>query len=178
MAQEVKGFLANDGNFFISEAEADIHNAELVIRAYCVSHTPVIDADRFIEVVEALAAAVKDYLDATNRAESNKELAEWEEELVKAGVKEPFDTRPHDFSESETDLEEDQVIHVEGEVDAGPVFEQQIDGYEPVSDMGDGSQSEGVRDEREGDGTGSGISHARSVRRRKDLAAKRQTRPE
>jgi len=175
MAKVVSGFLANDGNFFISEAEADLHNAEMQIQEWCESHK--VDPDKVVQIIEALADPIKDYLRAKEAQEANivgeksPEGGWYMDRLAKAA--QTRETFRHDHTEPEPAVEEDQADEdgLGEAIDA--ILEQQIDGHEPVPDVGSGTQPEGVQHEREGNGSRSGFGHARSLRGSTSVAALR-----
>lgn len=75
----VSGFLSDDGNFFELKASADKHDAEMLIREYCVTHTPegmkilesdrpipkCIDAEKVLSIIEALADPIMEFVNAS-----------------------------------------------------------------------------------------------------------------
>jgi hypothetical protein len=64
MTKPVQGYLAEDGTFFESKSRAELHDAEMSIRAYCVSHKPPIDAEKLLVHIEALADVIQRYNNA------------------------------------------------------------------------------------------------------------------
>lgn len=154
MAKATQGFLAEDGTFFVSEREADMHTAEMKIRAFCVSHTPPIDPDKFIEITEALADTVKDYLDAKDRDETEEfEPTSQEGSGIVGGINRdtlPAWTKYNHVSG--TEIEDNQDDDQSGKAEPDAVLQFSIDGYEPVPDLGGSAQSESVLIERKSDG--------------------------
>ncbi len=70
----VRGFLTTDGNFFEHKPLAELHEAEMQIRALCVSHTPrPIDPEKFLSLIEAMADPIKAYQNAFKKCQ-DKEL--------------------------------------------------------------------------------------------------------
>ena len=141
MARATSGYLSEDGTFFETEAEADLHTAEMKIIAYCVSHTPKpIDSDKLLAAIEALAAPIKEYLNAKDRLEApkndwNREVDEWADRISPSAK-----------------TEEDQADKDESGEGIDAVLEQSVDGHEPMSNVGDGSQSEGILNKRKSHG--------------------------
>lgn len=110
--QSVSGYLTIDGNFFNTEVEARLHEAETNIRVYCVTHTSegklipegtmgedvplCIDAEKLIPIIEALADPIMEYLNA--RQEASASLPKVNEERAK-------DTKAPETREHQTDRE-------------------------------------------------------------------------
>lgn len=108
----VEGFLSDDGNFFESAVAARLHDAEMAIRAYCVTHTAdgkdvshtdkvasdafvemplCIDADKLLPIIEALAEPIMEYLNAHKEASASQ--SQINEERV--AYPEASETRKH-----------------------------------------------------------------------------------
>lgn len=151
MAKPVQGFLSDDGVFFDTFPEADMHNAEMKIRAFCVTHKPnPIDDERLFDIIEALAVPIKGYLHAKAVIEG-----------IKAGN---YRTR------QAAQAEEDKAGSDEDGTGPSSIFEQPTDGHEPMPDMGDGTSTESILGERTSDGPRSGKRNARGIRGSSRLA--------
>jgi hypothetical protein len=178
MGKPVSGFLANDGSFHETEAEADFRDAEDEIRNWCVSHTvdgvpyPV-DDNALLEYVEALADPIYRYLNAkdridveTARKETNatvgginhEESENWHHKSIADYIAEVSKTDAHSADDERT---EDVFASV---------FEQPTDRHEPVPDVGSSPPAESVLDQRPSDGSRSRKRHARGIRGGSTLA--------
>lgn len=164
MAKRVAGFLANDGSFHETEAEADFRDAEEEIRAYCVTHT--INDNVFIDVIEALADPVYRYLNAKDRIDveaTRKEvngLTSQEQSTGNGGL----DHAVRDYLATQSTVESDQADDEGTEDRLTSLLEQPTDGHEPMPDVGSGPSAESVLEQREGDGSRSRKRHARGIR--------------
>ncbi len=107
MAKPVEGFMSEAGVFFSTLAEAELHDAELAIRAKCAK------ADRFIELIEAMADLVGEYVRAY------KEVNKTRKNTVGLGGDQGNDRR--------------------GSTDVDAMEQQSSSGHEPMSNVGNSS---------------------------------------
>lgn len=121
----VQGYMSDDGTFFESKLEATRHDYEMQIRAYCVSHTPTIDAEKLMYHLEALADTATGYIDVTRQIEAHSSVA----------------SQAVAYQADEQEPEK-----------APPVFEQSLGGHEPMSNVGSSSLPKGVQHEQPTDG--------------------------
>lgn len=169
MARPVTGFLSDDDTFFHTEAEALMHDAEMDIRAFCVSHIPTpLDDNRLLEVIEALADPIERYLNAKAQAEV-EEARKHATNLVGGIDRNPSTTWGGRHSEM-PGTEVDQAHNGNAEEELASLLEQPSDGHEPVSDMGGSPPSESVLNERESYGIGGRFGNARSIRSGESVA--------
>lgn len=128
----VSGFLSDDGNFFELKASADKHDAEMLIRAWCVEQN--IDAEKLITYIEALADPILEFVNASRE----------EQKINKARASihpEPIHAREH------------QTDDTQREEDVTTVLEQPFGGLKSMSYLGGGTQPEVVLVNSEGDGS-------------------------
>jgi hypothetical protein len=63
-----QGYVTEDGTFFESKFEAELHEAEFRLRAQMAVEYPQIGIEGFIEIVQNLMSTLKGYIDAYNTA--------------------------------------------------------------------------------------------------------------
>lgn len=119
----VKGFLSEDDMFFEIAADARKHDAEMLIRAYCVTHN--LDAEKLITHIEALAVTITEYLNADQATEIPQ--------FIK---RDPQDSQTREVGEHQADSE--------GYAEPPALFEQPIDGREPMPYVGHRSRTKGL----------------------------------
>lgn len=136
--KSVSGFLADDGVFFDTEADAELYEAlhALEFSVRNIGADPV----KFMIVVEGCQEQLRRYLDA----KSNYEKSEARQPAAPDSVNHPDDGRTEA---------------------AAPVLEQPTDEHQHMPDVRGSVGTEAVRDDSTVDGSGSGGAHARSVRR-------------
>lgn len=142
-----KGFLTQDGEFFTTEIEAEYHEAVIALEEI-VEASPGI---MFISLINANSEAVKRYVNAYQA-----------------------------WAATEAPHSQDRVNHEDNrstEEKLNSLLEQPSGRSEPVSDVGSGEQSEALRQQRQGDGSGSGRVDASSIRSGEDMAARTHSRP-
>lgn len=134
----VSGYLSDDGNFFELKASADKHDAEMLIRQYCVTHTPegmkileddrpipkCIDAEKVLSIIEALADPILEFVNASREEQKANESRT---------------TIVHPEPKYARGYQADEFI---AEAAAETILEQSPNGHEPMSDMGRGSLAE------------------------------------
>jgi len=175
MGKPVSGFLANDGSFHETEAEADFRDAEDEIRNWCVSHTvngvpyPV-DDNALLEYVEALADPIYRYLNAKDRIDV--ETARKETNATVGGINheesENWQGSRHkslaDYIAEVSKTDAHSADDERAENVPASILEQPTDGHEPVPDVGSSPPAESVLDQRPSDGSRSRKRHARGIR--------------
>ena len=62
MAQQVSGYLAEDGTFFETEHECKRYEAEKMIRVLCESHN--VNSDNFFAMINEWSNTIKEYYNA------------------------------------------------------------------------------------------------------------------
>lgn len=108
----VTGYLTNDGEFFEDIGEAKRKEAEDTLRKLCLASR--VNAARLIDVIEAMADPIKDYIDA-----------------YKATTAQAIKDTPR--------VDRDPADDERGSADSPPVEQFEIGGHEPVSDLGNSS---------------------------------------
>ena len=178
MGRPVTGFLANDGSFHETEAQADFRDAEEEIRNWCVTHTPnPVDDNALLEYVEALADPISRYLDAKDRIDVEATREEVTTQV--GGIDRSSSTlwAVRDHLATVRDVEGYTANDTPTEEDLAALLQQSPDRHEPMPHVGSSASAEGVLDEHESDGTGSRVGDARSVRSDQDLATDATSRP-
>lgn len=145
--RQVTGFQAKDGTFFETLEECRFHEAEVeLIAALSMMR---VDAMKFLAIIENHPVLIEEYVHARKAYRTTKTL-----EAVEQGTWSEYDPcRPLEANAAGL-VGQDQIDDAFGEGEASPVLALKADGREPVSALGSGTQSEAVRDEREGDGFG------------------------
>lgn len=102
-----QGYVTDDGTFFESKLEAELHEAESLLRGQLATEYPQLSQDGFFEVVQNLMPPLKGYIDAYNATYSAKrnQQAEVEDraETVNGGAAEATGGIGH-VSSTEEDL--------------------------------------------------------------------------
>lgn len=173
MARPVQGYLANDGSFHETEAQADFRDAEEEIRAYCVTHT--VDDNVFLDVIEALADPVYRYLNAKDRIDVEATRKEVNGITKEVASSDRYHTLDH-YLATQSTTENDQADNGSTEDTASSLLEQPTDGHEPVPDMGSSPPAESILEQRESHGIGGRLRDARSLRSGETLAVNAETR--
>lgn len=136
-----QGFLSEDGTFFISKAECELYEAELVLDAVCDSH--YVDPTAYKAMIRRSTMGTRRYINAFETCE--KEVAAQSEQREYAtSVSAPGDAG--------------------SEAIAARLLELSSGSNEHMPTVGSGERTEGVSTEGEGVRVGSGASNASSVR--------------
>lgn len=125
--KRVTGWLTNDDMFFETEAGAELHEATLDLDA-ALSILQV-DAHKVHFIIQHCASQIERFLNASRKAN--------ESSLYRL---------------QDTDAAINTASDEETTGDANSIFDESAHSSEPVSDVGSSSQSENVRDDRQGDG--------------------------
>jgi hypothetical protein len=67
-----QGYVTDDGTFFESKLEAELHEAETRLRAQLAIAYPKISQEMFLQVVFELRSQLRSYIDAYNTATATK----------------------------------------------------------------------------------------------------------
>lgn len=80
--KKTEGFVTDDGTFFESKVEAELHEAELRLRMQLAHLTafPDLNADAFLAVVFEVRTQLRTYIDAYNTATTSKRDQQAEEQ--------------------------------------------------------------------------------------------------
>lgn len=171
MTKQVKGFLADDGTFFVNQSEARRHDAEQTIIELCESHN--IEAGRFVELIRRWAYVIKEYIDAdkaTQQANQHCNHARPEPEAYSEQADARADQRP--TNQELRDAEPDQADDEDGTDHAQTLLEQSLGGSEPLSDVGSDTYAEAIRHQGASYGVGGGGSDASGLRSDQVLATR------
>lgn len=168
MGKSVTGFLANDGSFHETEAQADFRDAEEEIRNWCVTHTPnAVDDNALLEYVEALADPISRYLNAKDRIDveaTREEIVSSVGSIDRTSSEQWPITEFANYLASLPDVESNQADNTTTEEDITPLFKQPIDRCEPMPNLGGSTSAESIHNEHPSDGTGSRKRNARNIR--------------
>lgn len=170
MARKVTGFMAEDGSFHESEADAEYHDARAVVDGLAMAEGYNIGKMGYIDWMEKNYAEVKRFVEAIEAKRETKDVfgqteaefnawAEREDEDELASIE-------SDRSQDDTDPPDDTGGE---EVDARAQQQPVVSG-EYVSDVGRCVSPEEIRNKRSEHGARSRKPHARRVRSRKNLA--------
>lgn len=140
-----QGYVTDDGTFFESKLEAELHEAEAKLRAQLATEYPQLNTGGFFEVVQNLMSPLKEYINAFNAtytAKSNQQ-AEDEDggEADKGGPPAPDASLGH-VSSAEEDL--------------ASLLKLPARGLSHVPDVGSRASTAKVSKRREKHGTGGG----------------------
>lgn len=148
--QKVRGYLSDDGNFFKTAVEAKKHDAEMLIRAWCSVKN--IDADKVIEIIEALADPIVEYVHAFKADKTHRTKI------------------PQILKDTETPRARRNKRDKGGGEGPETLQQQQTNRREPVPNMGRRARTKSVLKHRSGDGIGSRGDDASGVRGDEDMA--------
>lgn len=105
-----QGYVTEDGTFFESKLEAELHEAESLLRANLVASFPQVEGtlDQFFAIVFEVMPTLKGYIDAYNAANTAKLNQQAEDEdrgKATDGQASPTDASTGHVSSTEKDLE-------------------------------------------------------------------------
>lgn len=137
MIRKVQGYVSEDGTFFESAAEANLHDTKQVLEGLLLGEFH--NVGQIVEFMEANHAEVEAFIksvQAVRGLEAERELA----------------------NDPEDDA--DQADDGGGEEGAAPVLQQPTDSGEHLPDLGRSVSAKEIRDKRKKHGTRSGKAHA------------------
>jgi len=158
-----QGYVTDDGTFFESKQEAELHEAESRLRGTAALAFPELNVDMFITVILQLRNELGEYLNAYAAATTNqRDHSEVEDRAA-------VDDRPPPEIATGTG-------HVSSaEEDLAALLKLPPRGPSNVSNVGSGPRTEKVQERRSEHGPRVRGANASSVRRRKDMAVKPDT---
>lgn len=140
-----QGYVTDDGTFFESKMEAELHEAESLFRGNLAAEFPQLDPDKFIAIVYQVMPTLKGYIDAHYAA---------------ATIKRDQQAKEQDRGETdkggppETDA---SIGHVSStEEDLASLLKLPTRGPSHVPDVGGSPHAEKVSKRRQKHGTGGG----------------------
>lgn len=149
------GYLASDGTFFESAAEAEYYEARIVLEGLLI--TDMNSPELFIEILEKNHEEIERFIKAAN---------------AKRGLEREWEAYEREKAESfgYTKHEDDSADDEAGEKATDPPQHEPIASRQYVPDMGRSISAKEIREQREEHGTRMRKADARRVRRRKDMA--------
>ena len=140
--KKTEGFITNDGTFFESKTEAELHEAESSLRAQLAVEYPQLSNERFFEVVQSVMPALKGYIDAYN-TESAVKLNQQTKEQDRAEARDSREAAP-----------DGGIGHVSStEEDLASLLKLPPRGPSHVPDVGSGARTKKVPERRAKHGT-------------------------
>lgn len=140
-----QGYVTEDGTFFESKLEAELHEAEAKLRVQLATEYPQLNTGGFFEVVQNLMSPLKEYINAYNAtytAKSNQQAEDEDRAEVDDGKPSATDASIGHVSSTEEDL--------------ASLLKLPTRGLSNVPDVGSGPHAKAVSKRRQKHGTGGG----------------------